>query len=215
MEKRVKRHPLSATHSGPRPGHFRLGSLESRAAARSMLRALAEEANRPVFGARCICFPEDEQPPGLSDEAASLQCPLHGKRFTEPLPFQIYQAKWRHDREWKDDFPHHSRQYAKAMRASFPSGYSPEPESKFAIYEYSTGLPVTGDARADSTKSAIEPPAAMSSKPDEMLISEAARREEIVVEIEPDSGTSTTRTPSEIEITISDRKPQDSKGGSM
>jgi len=79
------------------------------------------------------------------------------------------------------------------------------------IYDYHTRLPITDTVKADSIRSAIKPPAATPSKSDETLIPEAARREEIVVEIEPDSGTSTaqTRTHSEIEITISDREPQD------
>lgn len=77
----------------------------------------------------------------MPGEAAAVQCPLHGKRFTEPS-FQVYQAKWVRDREWKDDFSNHSRQYAKAMRASFPPGYSPKPEPEPVIYDYNTGLPI-------------------------------------------------------------------------
>ena len=45
---------LAATCSGPKPSDFPLGSLESRAAARSMLDGLA--------GKDCICFPPDELP---------------------------------------------------------------------------------------------------------------------------------------------------------
>jgi len=74
------------------------------------------------------------------------------------------------------------------------------------IYDYATRLPIIGDTTVNGTRSAAGPPAAMPSKSDETLLSEAARREEIVVEIELDGGTSTarTRTHSEIEITIPD-----------
>ncbi len=81
------------------------------------------------FPQDCICFPADD-PPDVqafdTDEertlAVALLCPLHGKRFTRRLPFEVYKAKWQRDALWRDDFPTHSHQYAKAMRASFPDG---------------------------------------------------------------------------------------------
>ncbi len=85
--------------------------------------------SKQSFPENCICFPGDEPPDfevfDRNDErsvAVALLCPLHGKRFTEPLPFQVYRAKWLRDREWKDDYPTRSRHYAKAMRASLPDG---------------------------------------------------------------------------------------------
>jgi hypothetical protein len=89
----------------------------------------SNRTSKECFPQNCICFPGDEPPDfevfDTNEErgaAVALLCPLHGKRFTEPLPFQVYKAKWLRDREWKDDFPTHSRQYARAMRASFPDG---------------------------------------------------------------------------------------------
>jgi len=51
---------LPATHSGPRPGDFPIGSLQSRAAARSMLDTMPARQR--------ICFPPDT-PPDLALEA--------------------------------------------------------------------------------------------------------------------------------------------------
>jgi hypothetical protein len=85
--------------------------------------------SKQSFPQNCICFPADEPPDFQvfdTDEerraAMALLCPLHGKRFTEPLPFEIYKPGWRREVLWRDDFPSRSRQYAKAMRASVPDG---------------------------------------------------------------------------------------------
>ena len=73
---------LPATHSGLTPGDFPIGSLESRAAARSMLDTMPAR--------QCICFPPDE-PPHLELEveieaAKAVRCPLHGARFSRLAP---------------------------------------------------------------------------------------------------------------------------------
>jgi len=85
--------------------------------------------SKQSFPESCICFPGDEPPDfevfdtnNERSAAMALLCPLHGKRFTGPLLFRVYRAKWLRDREWKDDFSNHSRQYGKAMRASLPDG---------------------------------------------------------------------------------------------
>ena len=79
---------LAATCSGPKPGDFPLGSLESRAAARAMLDGLA--------GKDCNCFPADE-PPDLElkaeiEAARAIRCPLHGERFSKLAP-KIYHSR--------------------------------------------------------------------------------------------------------------------------
>ena len=78
---------LPATCSGPKPSDSLLGSLESRAAARSMLDGLA--------GKDCICFPPDELPDlelkAEIEAARVIPCPLHGERFSKLVP-AIYRA---------------------------------------------------------------------------------------------------------------------------
>jgi hypothetical protein len=75
------------------PGHFPIGSMQSRAAARLRLQKTAEVGKG---SAGCICFPEDEQPFFRTSEerdlAAGVQCPLHGKRFTPR--FHLFVAAW-------------------------------------------------------------------------------------------------------------------------
>jgi hypothetical protein len=108
----------------------RIRKLEAQSQERAGTRS-----SEQCFPQNCICFPAGEAPDFEvfdTDEersaAVALLCPLHGKRFTGRLPFQIYHAKWLRDREWKYDFQPHSRQYAKAMRASLPSDRWPATE---------------------------------------------------------------------------------------
>ncbi len=62
MEKRGEAYPLPATHSGPRPADFPLGSLESRAAARALL-TIQVNQTRASQG--------DVYPPGWSPKTAA------------------------------------------------------------------------------------------------------------------------------------------------
>lgn len=57
--------------------------------------------------------------------AAAVKCPLHGERFERTGKTMIYRSAWLVDGEWKNNFPGKSRQYAKAMRASFPADHRP------------------------------------------------------------------------------------------
>jgi hypothetical protein len=119
------RRSLPATHSGPKPGDFPIGSLQSRAAARSMLDSTPAR--------QCICFPPDE-PPDLAlkaeiEAAKAVRCPIHGNRFSE-LALTIYtaarfkQPTHLHPERWMGA----SQQYVKAMEASFPSDRWPAQE---------------------------------------------------------------------------------------
>jgi hypothetical protein len=106
---------LPATHSGPKPGDFPLGSLESRAAVRAILNGIASTD--------CICFPPDE-PPGLElpveiEAARAVRCPVHGERFTKLAPalYRVITHPYHLGKDWRK---WHSRQYIKAMDASFP-----------------------------------------------------------------------------------------------
>ncbi len=70
---------------------------------------------------RCICFPHDE-PPRLYQKVErqsglSVLCPLHGPRFRAFAP-SVYQIHFAHLAPCT--FTTGSRQYQKAMRASFP-----------------------------------------------------------------------------------------------
>jgi hypothetical protein len=116
---------LPATHSGPKPGDFPIGSLQSRAAARSMLDTMPAR--------QCICFPADE-PPDLVLKAEieavkAVRCPIHGDRFSELAPTIYVAAQFRqpthlHPERWMGT----SRQYVKAMEASFPPDRWPAQE---------------------------------------------------------------------------------------
>ena len=119
------RRRLPATHSGPKPGDFPIGSPQSRAAARSMLDTMPAR--------QCTCFPPDE-PPDLVlraeiEAAKAVLCPIHGNRFIEPAPTIYTAAQYRqpahlHPDRWK----WHSPQYIKAMDASFPPDRWPAKE---------------------------------------------------------------------------------------
>lgn len=81
----------------------------------------------------CICFPADE-PPAFHwvaevETAAAVLCPLHGVRFHEIDKPVVFQAKWMLPEDYATaDWPHHSQQYSKAWRASFPPGLWPAEE---------------------------------------------------------------------------------------
>jgi hypothetical protein len=117
------RHNLPATNPGQKPGDFPLGSLESRAAARTLLDGIANND--------CICFPPDE-PPGLElrveiEAARAVRCPLHGERFSRlaARPFHVITHPYHLGRDWRK---WHSLQYIKAMDASFPADRWPAEE---------------------------------------------------------------------------------------
>ena len=108
---------LPATHPGPKPGDFPIGSLQSRAAARSLLDTMPAR--------QCICFPPDE-PPDLAlkaeiEAAKAVRCPIHGDRFSELTPTIYIAAQFRHPTHLHPErWMEASRQYVKAMEASFP-----------------------------------------------------------------------------------------------
>jgi hypothetical protein len=116
---------LTATHLGPKPGDFPVGSLESRAAARSMLDTMPAR--------HCICFPPDA-PPDLAlkaeiEAAKAVRCPIHGNRFSELAPTIYVAARFRqpthlNPERWKGGSP----QYVRAMEASFPPDRWPAQE---------------------------------------------------------------------------------------
>lgn len=114
---------LPATHSGLMPGDFPIGSLESRAAARSMLDTMPAR--------QCICFPPDE-PPHLELEveieaAKAVRCPLHGARFSRLAPKIFRSPRYIVPAHLQDEswLSWHSTQYQKALRASFPADRFP------------------------------------------------------------------------------------------
>jgi hypothetical protein len=82
---------------------------------------------------QCICFPPDE-PPDLTLEAEieaakAVRCPIHGNRFSKLAPTiyiatQFRQPTHLHPERWKGA----SRQYVKAMEASFPPDRWPAQE---------------------------------------------------------------------------------------
>jgi hypothetical protein len=116
---------LPATHSGPKPGDFPIGSLESRAAARSMLDTMPAR--------RCTCFPPDE-PPDLVlqaeiEAAKAVRCPLHGARFSKLAPMIYVAAQYRQPTHLKPErWKRRSPQYVKAMEAGFPPDRWPAQE---------------------------------------------------------------------------------------
>jgi len=116
---------LPATHSGPKPGDFPIGSLESRAAARSMLDTAPAR--------QCICFPPDE-PPDLVlraeiESAKAVRCPIHGNRFSEVAPTSYIAAQYRQPAHLNPDrWKWRSPQYKKAIEASFPPDRWPAQE---------------------------------------------------------------------------------------
>lgn len=82
-----------------------------------------------TYAPECICFPAGE-PPALSTEeeiavARAVKCPQHGERFADVRRPVVFRSAWLVRGEWEHDFPHNSRQYAKAMRASFPADHNP------------------------------------------------------------------------------------------
>ena len=60
------------------------------------------------------------------EAARAVKCPIHGERFNDVKQPLVYQARWLVKSEWETSYPHNSRQYAKAMRASFPD-FPPTP----------------------------------------------------------------------------------------
>jgi hypothetical protein len=103
-----------------RPGDFPIGSPESRAAVRLWLQGIGGSGEGSPD---CICFLEDEQPffgdPDEERAAASVKCPLHGERFSQPI-FHVYVAEWCRESEPLRR-QRLSPQYQKAWDASFPS----------------------------------------------------------------------------------------------
>jgi hypothetical protein len=73
----------------------------------------------------CICFSPDE-PPDLVlraeiEAAKAVRCPIHGNRFSELAPTIYIAAQFRHPTHlYPERWKRASRQYAKAMKASFP-----------------------------------------------------------------------------------------------
>jgi hypothetical protein len=107
------------------PGHFPLGSPQSRAAARFWLLRVGVAGESP---SDCICFPEKEQPffclPSEEEIAAKVKCPLHGNRFKQPI-FHIYVSQWLREKRPRHLYTHHSEQYRKAWFATFPKDLRP------------------------------------------------------------------------------------------
>jgi hypothetical protein len=117
---------LAATNSGPKPGDFPLGSLESRAAARSTIDGMG--------GRDCICFPPNE-PPHLQlkaeiEAAKAVRCPLHGARFSQLAPAVYTAARYTRPAHLEPEsrLAWHSKQYVKALKASFPPDRWPATE---------------------------------------------------------------------------------------
>jgi len=85
-----------------------------------------------IFSQDCICFPVKEQPffcsPFEETVAASVKCPVHGNRFTGPIP-HFYVSGWRRQKEPARRQQRLSAQYRKAWEASFPTElWHPVPE---------------------------------------------------------------------------------------
>jgi len=118
----VKNNVESQGATGFGPGDFPIGSPESRAAARLQLQG------RSVTGAvssACLCFPEDEQPffcsPSEEQVAARVKCPLHGIRFTRPVP-HIYVSRWRMEKELE-----RRQTFSAQARKAWAASFSPDP----------------------------------------------------------------------------------------
>jgi hypothetical protein len=102
----------------------------------SRLRTL-EKSLRDVYGNAesedCICFPPDK-PPDLAlqaeiESARAVRCPIHGTRFSQLAPSIYTAARFiypthLHPERWMGA----SRQYVKAMKASFPPDRWPAQE---------------------------------------------------------------------------------------
>ncbi len=76
MEKGGEGRRVPATHSGPRPADFPLGSLESRAAARVLL---AIQANRAAVTPRHV------YPPGWSPKTAAQRAALDSSGSSDAI----------------------------------------------------------------------------------------------------------------------------------
>ena len=115
----VKKIPESQGATVFGPGDFRIGSPESRAAARLRLQGLTVTGK---VSSACICFPENEQPffcsPSEEQIAARVKCPLHGNRFKQPIP-HIYVSAWLVETQPARRLKG-SPQARKAWAASFP-----------------------------------------------------------------------------------------------
>jgi hypothetical protein len=82
---------------------------------------------------QCICFPPD-QPPDIVlqaeiEAAEAVRCPIHGDRFSELAPTIYIAAQFRHPTHLHPErWMGASRQYVKAMEASFPPDRWPAQE---------------------------------------------------------------------------------------
>jgi len=95
MRKREERTQIPATDSGPKPGDFPLGSLESRAAVRAILnRRAAQQATPDIYRASWVGRPHDEDfeildyntgLPVTSDTAVNATKPAHSPKQNEQL----------------------------------------------------------------------------------------------------------------------------------
>jgi hypothetical protein len=82
-----------------------------------------------VFPEGCICFPQNE-PPCVQwcaevEVAAAVLCPLHGRRFERaerPDPYRCMRVR---EADFRAGWPARSKQYQKAMQASFPLDHWP------------------------------------------------------------------------------------------
>lgn len=101
---------------------------------------LEREKQRSPIGKdpACICFPANHPPSFDSDEeeiqAAKVLCPIHGRRFSESTR-PLYQGGWLKQHWRETGWASCGKQYAEAMRASFPESpqVSPQGLSTFGL----------------------------------------------------------------------------------
>ena len=86
MANKATREPLGATDSGPRPGGFPVGSVQSRAAARVMLVARKASENELRFQVVSVVTGERVSLDGLADQikAARLRIGAIGEQAAPP-----------------------------------------------------------------------------------------------------------------------------------
>lgn len=119
----------------------------------------AEQAAKgpSFFAFNCTCFPLDEQPEfrwrAEAEAAARVLCPIHGLRFQLVVTRFLYRAPRYYLSDCERGWPYRSKQYQKAMRASFdPALWPPRHEEQL---EHETILILRDSSKIPSGGTAI------------------------------------------------------------
>jgi hypothetical protein len=112
------------------------------------------------FPVACLCFPADEQPEfkwkAEAAEAATVLCPLHGRRFQMVVTRFLYRATRFYVADFKYGWPNRSAQYQKAMRASLNPELWPAEEVPLPWPQETQELILRDGTRIPSGGSAVE-----------------------------------------------------------